>query len=69
MCCDFSAAPSEAPAGFEGKALSATEAFVWWLPLLQDSIDGYQVSGSPQSQSTAVVFFFNKQISMIVHFR
>ncbi|CAG08665.1 unnamed protein product, partial [Tetraodon nigroviridis] len=36
-------APSEAPAGFDGKALSATEAFVWWLPLPQDSIDGYQV--------------------------
>uniref|UniRef100_A0A674P8R2 Contactin 1 n=1 Tax=Takifugu rubripes TaxID=31033 RepID=A0A674P8R2_TAKRU len=36
-------APSEAPSGFEGKALSATEAFVSWLPLPQDSIDGYQV--------------------------
>lgn len=46
LCCDFSAVPSEAPAGFEGKALSATEAFVWWLPLSQDSIDGYQVSAS-----------------------
>lgn len=46
LCYHVSAAPSEAPAGFEGKALSATEAFVWWLPLSQDSIARYQVSWS-----------------------
>lgn len=38
----------------EGKALSATEAFVWWTPLSQDSIDGYQVSGKPGSPQFAV---------------
>ncbi|KAG7230966.1 hypothetical protein INR49_024995 [Caranx melampygus] len=36
-------APSEAPVSVDGKALSATEAIVWWLPLLQSNIDGYQV--------------------------
>ncbi|XP_060891776.1 contactin-1a [Labrus mixtus] len=36
-------APSEAPVSVEGRALSATEAFVWWLPLPQSNIDGYQV--------------------------
>ncbi|KAM9854667.1 contactin-1a [Aulostomus maculatus] len=36
-------APSEAPVSVEGKALSATEAILWWLPLLQSNIDGYQV--------------------------
>uniref|UniRef100_A0A665X6Y1 Contactin-1a-like n=1 Tax=Echeneis naucrates TaxID=173247 RepID=A0A665X6Y1_ECHNA len=37
-------APSEAPLSVDGRALSATEAIVWWLPLLQTNIDGYQVS-------------------------
>lgn len=37
-------APSEAPSGVGGKALSATEAIVSWLPLSQSNIDGYQVS-------------------------
>lgn len=41
--CLFSA-PSDAPASVDGKALSATEAIVWWLPLSQSNIDGYQVS-------------------------
>ncbi|XP_071350262.1 contactin-1a-like [Trachinotus anak] len=36
-------APSEAPVSVDGRALSATEAIVWWLPLLQSNIDGYQV--------------------------
>ncbi|XP_034542149.1 contactin-1a-like isoform X2 [Notolabrus celidotus] len=36
-------APSEAPVSVDGRALSATEAFVWWLPLPQSNIDGYQV--------------------------
>ncbi|KAM6926248.1 contactin-1a-like isoform 1-T2 [Lycodopsis pacificus] len=36
-------APSEAPVRVDGKALSATEAVVWWLPLSQSNIDGYQV--------------------------
>ncbi|XP_068579023.1 contactin-1a-like [Cebidichthys violaceus] len=36
-------APSEAPARVDGKALSATDAIVWWLPLAQSNIDGYQV--------------------------
>lgn len=40
----FSTAPSEAPVSVDGKALSATEATVWWLPLSQTNIDGYQVS-------------------------
>ncbi|XP_040894799.1 contactin-1a [Toxotes jaculatrix] len=36
-------APSEAPTGVECKVLSATEATVWWLPLLHSNVDGYQV--------------------------
>ncbi|XP_031712628.1 contactin-1a isoform X2 [Anarrhichthys ocellatus] len=36
-------APSEAPVRVDGKALSATDAVVWWLPLSQSNIDGYQV--------------------------
>ncbi|CAJ1056293.1 contactin-1a-like isoform X3 [Xyrichtys novacula] len=36
-------APSEAPAGVDGKALSATEAIVRWRHLPQSNIDGYQV--------------------------
>ncbi|XP_053174684.1 contactin-1a-like [Scomber japonicus] len=36
-------APSDAPASVEGRALSATEAIVWWLPLSQSNIDRYQV--------------------------
>ncbi|XP_056243043.1 contactin-1a-like [Seriola aureovittata] len=36
-------APSEGPVSVDGRALSATEAIVWWLPLLQSNIDGYQV--------------------------
>uniref|UniRef100_A0A4W6FK14 Contactin 1 n=1 Tax=Lates calcarifer TaxID=8187 RepID=A0A4W6FK14_LATCA len=36
-------APSEAPVNVNGRALSATEAIVWWLPLSQSNIDGYQV--------------------------
>lgn len=36
-------APSEAPASVDGRALSATEAIVWWIPLSQGNIDGYQV--------------------------
>lgn len=51
MCCDSSTAPTEAPTDFEGKALSATEAFVWWHPLSQDSIDGYQVSGEKRNKT------------------
>ncbi|XP_042267898.1 contactin-1a-like isoform X2 [Thunnus maccoyii] len=35
--------PSDAPASVDGRALSATEAIVWWLPLSQSNIDGYQV--------------------------
>uniref|UniRef100_A0A667WN09 Contactin 1 n=1 Tax=Myripristis murdjan TaxID=586833 RepID=A0A667WN09_9TELE len=36
-------APSEAPTRVEGKALSATEAIVWWLPISHSHVDGYQV--------------------------
>nr|XP_046250575.1 contactin-1a-like [Scatophagus argus]XP_046250576.1 contactin-1a-like [Scatophagus argus]XP_046250577.1 contactin-1a-like [Scatophagus argus] len=36
-------APSEAPQRVDGKALSATEAVVWWLPLSKGNVDGYQV--------------------------
>ncbi|XP_068169089.1 contactin-1a-like isoform X1 [Antennarius striatus] len=36
-------APSEAPVTVDGKALSSTEAIVWWLPLSQGNIDGYVV--------------------------
>lgn len=36
-------APSEAPVSVDGRALSATEATVSWLPLAQSNIDGYQV--------------------------
>ncbi|XP_023254306.1 contactin-1a-like [Seriola lalandi dorsalis] len=39
----LSSAPSEGPVSVDGRALSATEAIVWWLPLLQSNIDGYQV--------------------------
>lgn len=49
----FSSAPSEAPLNFDGKALSATEAIVWWLPLSQSKIDGYQVSSSLSEQVMA----------------
>lgn len=40
----LSSAPSKAPESVDGRALSATEAIVWWLPLSQSNIDGYQVS-------------------------
>uniref|UniRef100_A0A8C9WDZ6 Contactin 1 n=1 Tax=Scleropages formosus TaxID=113540 RepID=A0A8C9WDZ6_SCLFO len=36
-------APSEAPSDVSGRALSATEAIVFWRPTLEQSIDGYQV--------------------------
>ncbi|CAN9498950.1 unnamed protein product [Ophioblennius macclurei] len=36
-------APSEAPSVVDGKALSATVATVWWLPLKNCSVDGYQI--------------------------
>uniref|UniRef100_A0A8C7FG75 Contactin 1 n=1 Tax=Oncorhynchus kisutch TaxID=8019 RepID=A0A8C7FG75_ONCKI len=36
--------PSEAPASVEARALSATEAIVWWLPVIQHTVEGYQVS-------------------------
>uniref|UniRef100_A0A671YBY5 Contactin 1 n=1 Tax=Sparus aurata TaxID=8175 RepID=A0A671YBY5_SPAAU len=36
-------APSEAPVIVNGKALSATEAVVWWVLLSHPNIDGYQV--------------------------
>ncbi|XP_019128195.1 contactin-1a isoform X1 [Larimichthys crocea] len=39
----FSSAPSKAPVSVDGRALSATEAIVSWLPLSQTNIDGYQV--------------------------
>lgn len=39
-----SSAPSEAPGRIDGKALSATDAVVWWLPLPLSNLDGYQVS-------------------------
>uniref|UniRef100_A0A3Q3JEG8 Contactin 1 n=1 Tax=Monopterus albus TaxID=43700 RepID=A0A3Q3JEG8_MONAL len=35
---------SEAPLGVDGKALSATEAFVWWQPLSQSNVDQYEVT-------------------------
>ncbi|XP_058501947.1 contactin-1a-like [Solea solea] len=35
--------PSDTPVSVEARALSATEAIVSWLPLLQNNIDGYQV--------------------------
>ncbi|XP_057691677.1 contactin-1a [Corythoichthys intestinalis] len=36
-------APTDAPGSIDGKALSATEAMVWWFPITQSNIDGYQV--------------------------
>ncbi|XP_046889540.1 contactin-1a-like [Hypomesus transpacificus] len=36
-------APSEAPTRVEGRALSATDAIVWWLPISQQGVEGYQV--------------------------
>uniref|UniRef100_UPI003AACDCA7 contactin-1a-like n=1 Tax=Centroberyx gerrardi TaxID=166262 RepID=UPI003AACDCA7 len=36
-------APSEAPTSVDGRALSATEAIVWWMPISQSNVDGYQV--------------------------
>ncbi|XP_054631456.1 contactin-1a isoform X1 [Dunckerocampus dactyliophorus] len=36
-------APSDAPGSVNGKVLSATEAIVWWFPIPQSNIDGYQV--------------------------
>ncbi|KAL0968766.1 hypothetical protein UPYG_G00271410 [Umbra pygmaea] len=35
--------PSEAPAIVEARALSASEAIVWWLPISQQTVDSYQV--------------------------
>ncbi|XP_019748958.1 contactin-1a [Hippocampus comes] len=35
--------PTDAPGSIDGKALSATEAVVWWFPITQSNIDGYQV--------------------------
>ncbi|KAK6317847.1 hypothetical protein J4Q44_G00111380 [Coregonus suidteri] len=35
--------PSEAPTSVEARALSATEAIVWWLPVPQHTVEGYQV--------------------------
>lgn len=35
--------PAKAPQILSGKALSATNAIFWWLPLEHTSIDGYQV--------------------------
>ena len=43
----FSSAPTEAPANVEGKALSATEALVWWLTPSQSNMDYYQVRRNP----------------------
>ncbi|XP_061629743.1 contactin-1a isoform X1 [Phyllopteryx taeniolatus] len=34
---------TDAPGSIDGKALSATEAVVWWIPISQSNIDGYQV--------------------------
>lgn len=36
-------APAEAPASVEARALSSSEAIVWWLPLTQHGVEGYQV--------------------------
>ncbi|KAI5608977.1 contactin-1a precursor, partial [Silurus asotus] len=36
-------APSEAPTIVEARTLSATEAIVWWRPLTQQTVEGYQV--------------------------
>ncbi|KAM4619310.1 contactin-1a-like isoform 1-T2 [Polymixia lowei] len=36
-------APSEAPTSLEGRALSATEAIVWWRHIAQSNLDRYQV--------------------------
>ncbi|KAG9342245.1 hypothetical protein JZ751_016747 [Albula glossodonta] len=35
--------PTEAPADVIGRTLSATEALVWWLPVFQQPVEGYQV--------------------------
>ncbi|XP_023999617.1 contactin-1a-like [Salvelinus sp. IW2-2015] len=35
--------PSEAPTSVEARALSASEAIVWWLPVTQHTVEGYQV--------------------------
>ncbi|XP_036432204.1 contactin-1a isoform X1 [Colossoma macropomum] len=35
--------PSEAPTIVEARTLSATEAIVWWQPVLQQTVEGYQV--------------------------
>ncbi|XP_061678817.1 contactin-1a isoform X4 [Syngnathoides biaculeatus] len=34
---------TDAPGSIDGKALSATEAVLWWFPISQSNIDGYQV--------------------------
>ncbi|KAK2834771.1 hypothetical protein Q7C36_015472 [Tachysurus vachellii] len=36
-------APSAAPTIIEARTLSATEAVVWWRPLMQQTVEGYQV--------------------------
>uniref|UniRef100_A0A674CFT7 Contactin 1 n=1 Tax=Salmo trutta TaxID=8032 RepID=A0A674CFT7_SALTR len=35
--------PSKAPTSVGARALSATEAIVWWLPVTQHTVEGYQV--------------------------
>ncbi|XP_036375794.1 contactin-1a-like [Megalops cyprinoides] len=35
--------PTEAPADVVARTLSATEALVWWLPVYQQTVEGYQV--------------------------
>ncbi|KAL7858029.1 hypothetical protein AOLI_G00181310 [Acnodon oligacanthus] len=35
--------PSEAPTIVEARTLSATEAIIWWQPVLQQTVEGYQV--------------------------
>ncbi|KPP61244.1 contactin-1-like [Scleropages formosus] len=37
------AVPSEAPTDVVARPLSATEAMVWWLPVFQQIVEGYQV--------------------------
>ncbi|XP_007244394.3 contactin-1a [Astyanax mexicanus] len=35
--------PSEAPTIVEARTLSATEAVIWWIPVPQQTVEGYQV--------------------------
>ena len=47
------AVPSEAPSVVDGRALSATEAMLFWSPVMPQSIKGYQVSKNMYTASSS----------------